>query len=186
MSNLEFVGLRRQQFRQYFQPSRIVLAVLPAPTKSGVNVITLCFDMYCSYKPPMMAVAIQKINASYELIDKCQELVLAVPGVSLVKETLFCGTRSMKEVDKVEALGLKFSKSESVAVPGLRGAVANIELVKEMCIPTGDHILCVGRVGRFAVNKKLKELPLLSIGPDTTGYRIFAKQGIHRIGTVAD
>jgi flavin reductase (DIM6/NTAB) family NADH-FMN oxidoreductase RutF len=185
MSNVEFATLRRQQFREYFQPSRIVLAIMPAPTKSGVNIITLCFDMYCSYKPPMMAIAIQKINASYELINKCQELVLAVPGASMVRETLFCGTRSMREVDKAEALGLKFSKSETVEVPGLRGAIANIELSKEACIQTGDHILCVGRVRRFAVNKKLKELPLLSIGPDATGYRVLARQGIHRISTVA-
>src|SRR5206468_3591431 len=54
MSKFNFTTLRRQQFRRYFQPSRVLLAVVPAPTKSGVNVITLCFNMYCSYKPSMM------------------------------------------------------------------------------------------------------------------------------------
>lgn len=184
MSKWEFASLRRQQFRQYFQPSRIVLGILPAPTKSGVNVITLCFDMYCSYKPPMMAVAIQNINASYELIQKCTEYVLAVPGPSLLKETVFCGTKSMTEVDKVEELRLQLSASEAIGVPGLTAAIANIELTKQMCVKTGDHFLCVGLVRKFGVNRQRRELPLLSIGPDASGYEVLAKEGIHRIGTV--
>ena len=185
MSSVEFTNLRRQQFRQYFQPSRIVLGVIPAPTKSGVNVITLCFDMYCSYKPPMMAIAVQNVNASYKLIQNCEEFVLAVPGVSMVQEALFCGTRSMTEADKVEALGLKLCDSTSVAVPGLQSAIANIELTKETCIRTGDHMLCIGSVRRFAVNKSATDLPLLSVGPDTRGYKVLATHGIHRIATVA-
>jgi flavin reductase (DIM6/NTAB) family NADH-FMN oxidoreductase RutF len=184
MSTSEFVSLRRQQFRQYFQPSRIVLGILPAPTKSGVNVITLCFDMYCSYKPPMMAVAIQNINASYELIERCTEYVLAVPGPALLKETVFCGTKSMNEVDKVEELRLKLSTSTTVRVPGIAAAIANIELTKQVCVKTGDHLLCVGLVRKFGVNRQRRELPLLSIGPDAAGYEVLAKQGIHRIGTV--
>jgi flavin reductase (DIM6/NTAB) family NADH-FMN oxidoreductase RutF len=184
MSKSEFASLRRQQFRQYFQPSRIVLGILPAPTKSGVNVITLCFEMYCSYKPPMMAVAIQNLNASYDLLERCTDYVLAVPGPSLLKETVFCGTKSMTEVDKVEELSLKLSVSENIGVPGLAAAIANIELTKQTCIKTGDHLLCVGLVRKFGVNRQSRELPLLSIGPDTAGYEVLAKEGIHRIGTV--
>jgi flavin reductase (DIM6/NTAB) family NADH-FMN oxidoreductase RutF len=184
MSITEFVSLRRQQFREYFQPSRIVLAILPAPNKSGLNVITLCFNMYCSYKPPMMAIAIQNLNASYDLIQRCDEFVLAVPGPSLVNETLFCGTKSMREVDKIQALDLQLSKSITVGVPGLAASIANIELKKEECLKTGDHVICVATVSRFAVNKSNQELPLLSVGPDTRGYEVLAREGIHRIGIV--
>ena len=185
MKEPRFSSLSRQQFRKFFQPSRILLGLIPAPTTSGVNIITLCFDMHCSYKPPMMAVAIQNVAASYRLIQKAKEYVLAVPGTSLVRETLFCGVTSMSEVDKVQKLGLELCASESISVPGLKKAIANIEMIKQLSLKVGDHILVVGRVARFAVNKELGELPLLSIGPDTRGYRVLTQRGIHRIGAAA-
>jgi flavin reductase (DIM6/NTAB) family NADH-FMN oxidoreductase RutF len=179
-----FTSLSRQQFRTYFQPSRIVLGVIPAATPSGVNVITLCFDMHCSYKPPMMAVAIHKINASYAHIWQADAWVLAVPGRSLVNETMFCGLQSGRDIDKVRQLDLKLIDSRNVPVPGIYSAIANIELRRVACFDTGDHVVSVGQVVRFAVNKNSSELPLLSIGPRTDGYTILARTGIHRIGVV--
>jgi flavin reductase (DIM6/NTAB) family NADH-FMN oxidoreductase RutF len=180
----EFTALSRQKFREYFQPSRILLGVIPALTKSGVNVITLSFDMYCSYKPVMMVIAIQNVKASYRLIQEAREYVLAVPGESLARETLFCGVTSISEVDKIQKLGLELCPSEKISVPGISRAIANIEMLKETSIVVGDHILVVGRVVRFGVNRRSRELPLLSVGPNTRGFRVLARKGIHRIGTV--
>lgn len=181
-----FTPLSRQRFRQFFQPSRIVLAVIPAPVESGFNVVTLCFDMHCSYKPPMMAIAIQNTNASYKQIQQTTQYVLAVPGPSLIDETLHCGILSSRDVDKVKTLRLELCTSEKIQVPGLLKAHANIELVKRSTMAAGDHLIVIGEVVRFAVNKTSGELPLLSIGPDTRGYRLLAHKGIHRIGTVID
>jgi flavin reductase (DIM6/NTAB) family NADH-FMN oxidoreductase RutF len=181
---IEFTTLGRQRFREYFQPSRILLGVIPAPTKSGVDIITLSFNMYCSYKPVMMAVAIQNISSSFRLIQEAREYVLAVPGESLANETLFCGVTSISEVDKVQELGLELYPSEKISVPGLTRAIANIEMIKEVSMEVGDHILVVGRVVRFGVNRYSRELPLLSVGPNTSGFRVLARKGIHRIGTV--
>jgi flavin reductase (DIM6/NTAB) family NADH-FMN oxidoreductase RutF len=182
--NPDFLSLPRQKFRRFFQPSRIVLGVIPAVVDSGFNVLTLCFDMYCSYRPPMMAIAIQNINASYEQIQRATEYVLAVPGPSLVAETLFCGSVSSRDVDKIKKLKLDLCTSKVIAVPGLKRAIANIELVKKSSVQTGDHLVVFGEVVRFGVNIEINELPLLSIGPITQGYRILANQGIHRIATV--
>jgi flavin reductase (DIM6/NTAB) family NADH-FMN oxidoreductase RutF len=180
----DFVTLRRQQFRRYFQPSRIVIAVLPAPIPSGVNLITISFDMYCSYRPPMMAIAVHRINASFDLLDELDEYVLAVPGSSLVRETLYCGVESMRDHDKSTELGLELLPSEVVKTPGLAQAIANIELVKEAAVRTGDHALLVGKVVAFRVNPERDELPLLSVGPDTSGYQLLVKRGIHRLAVV--
>lgn len=178
-----FISLTRQQFRQYFQPSRIVLAVIPAPNASGVNIITLCFTMHCSYKPPMVAMAIQNINASFGLIQNASEYVLAVPGQSMIDETMFCGLKSMVEIpDKAKTLSLDLLPSEKIAVPGLAKAIANVEMVKELAVETGDHLLVVGRARNFRVNKARQERALLSIGPDVSGYTLLAQKGIHRIG----
>jgi flavin reductase (DIM6/NTAB) family NADH-FMN oxidoreductase RutF len=180
----DFTTLSRQQFRRYFQPSRLVLCLLPAPTLSGANVITVSFNMYCSYKPTMMAFAIQNINESWNLIQDADECVLSVPGESLARETLMSGFYSAREHDKISKLNLELCPSEKVRVPGLKRAIANIELKKLTSVETGDHSLIVGKVLRFAVNTKLKERPLLSVGPDTRGYEVLAQKGIHRIAAV--
>ena len=132
----------------------------------------------------MVAVAIQNVNMSYHLVREAQEYVLAVPGPSLVQETLFCGTRSLIDTDKVSELNLRLVPSSTIATPGLANAIANIELVKDTMAYTGDHVVLIGRVRKFGVNQTRKELPLLSVGPDTLGYKVLARQGIHRIGVV--
>jgi flavin reductase (DIM6/NTAB) family NADH-FMN oxidoreductase RutF len=71
-------------------------------------------------------------------------------------------------------------------VPGLRRAIANIELVKRAIVEAGDHVVVVGEVLRFAVNKGTRERPLLSVGADTSGYRVLAHEGIHRLAVVED
>ena len=132
----------------------------------------------------MLAVAIQNINASYDLIKAAKEYVLCVPGPNLADETLKCGLESDSEVDKVKAFKMRLIRSEKIGVPALRDAIANIEIVKEDELLTGDHILVVGRAVNFRVNAESGALPLLSVGPDTTGYSVLVRSGIHRIGTV--
>ena len=186
MTDDVFTSMRRQQFRRYFQPSRVLLGIFPAQVESGFNVITLCFSMYCSYRPPMMAVAINDRSCSYELLDSANEFVLSVPGPSLLDASMHCGIKSMREVDKVRALGLQLVPSETVSVPGLLKAIANVELRKTSTVNVGDHTLLVGEVLRFAVNAATSELPLLSVGPFTEGYRVLQKKGIHRLAVVGE
>lgn len=186
MTENVFTSMRRQQFRRYFQPSRVLLGVFPAPVESGFNVITMCFSMYCSYRPPMMAVAINDKSSSYDLIDAANEFVLSVPGHSLLNESMQCGIKSMREVDKIRALGLDLVKSETVSVPGLLKAIANVELRKTSTVPVGDHTILVGEVLRFAVNTSTTEMPLLSIGPFTEGYSLLQKKGVHRLAVVGE
>ena len=133
----------------------------------------------------MMAVAVQNINASYELIQRADEFVLAVPGETLAAEVMECGLRSLREIDKAERLKLELIDSETVRVPGIRRAIANIELAKRLSVETGDHVLVVGEVLRFGVNSESTERPLLSVGADTRGYEVLAEHGIHRLGVVS-
>src|SRR5881628_2887120 len=100
--------------------------------------------MYCSYKPPMIAVAVHDRSSTYELIDDSSEFVLSVVGESLADAAVFCGTHSLREIDKVEALNLDLVKSEKVSVCGLARAIANVECRKSETIQTGDHKIIVG------------------------------------------
>jgi flavin reductase (DIM6/NTAB) family NADH-FMN oxidoreductase RutF len=182
--DVSFETLRRQQFRRYFQPSRILLGVVPAPTESSVNVITLSFSMHCSYQPPMLAIAINDKSSTFELIKQTSEYVLAVPGPTLLDASMYCGVVSMRQHDKVKALALELTGSATISVPGLKAAIANVEMRKTAEIKAGDHLVVIGEALRFAVNKDAGALPLLSVGPYTDGYEVLRKKGIHRLGTV--
>jgi flavin reductase (DIM6/NTAB) family NADH-FMN oxidoreductase RutF len=177
----EFLGPATQTRSVMYRTLKAMLTLLLVAT----IVITLCFSMYCSYKPPVLAVAIQNINASYDLIQRADEYVLAVPGTSLARDTLYCGIKSMAQVDKVKELKIALLPSERVSVPGLRNAIANVEMVKEQCVKTGDHVLVIGRALAFRVNRDCRDSPLISVGPDTSGYKVWVQKGIHRIATVA-
>jgi flavin reductase (DIM6/NTAB) family NADH-FMN oxidoreductase RutF len=134
----------------------------------------------------MMAIAIQDGAASQAWIEQSSEFTLAVPGPSLLQAVIYCGTKSARDVDKVADLKLEFEEIAGIATPGLVGAIGNVALSKAGHMRTGDHLLVVGRVSRFLVNKDAREKPLVSIGPDTDGYELLAHVGQHRIATVAN
>jgi flavin reductase (DIM6/NTAB) family NADH-FMN oxidoreductase RutF len=162
-----------------------MIAMVPAPTPSGVNPITLCFLMHCSYKPPMIAFAVHDLNWSFDLVRSASECVLAVPGESLAAETLACGLRSGRDVDKIDALGLRLCRSQEIGVPGLADCVANVETEIVQAVSSGDHVTVISRVRRYGVNKDRGERTLLSVGPEHDGYEVLATHGIHRIGVPA-
>jgi flavin reductase (DIM6/NTAB) family NADH-FMN oxidoreductase RutF len=182
----EFSSLRRQQFREVFQPSRIVLGVLSDAERGGINAITLCFNMYCSYKPPMMAFAIHERAYSYQLLENADSCVLAVPGEALADQVLYCGINSGSKAEKIRACGFTLTPSKHVDVPGIAQAIANIELRILAKIQTGDHLTVTGQVLRFGVNKGNSERCLVSVGPRTKGFQVLRRRGIHRIAVVGD
>lgn len=179
-----FTSLKRQQFRQVFQPSRIVLGVVPDDSKEYPNLITLCFNMHCSYKPPMMAFAVWRNAYTHRLLQGAKECVLAVPGEQLADAVMLCGTRSGADCNKWIAAGLSPHPSERVEVPGVRECIANIELVIEKRIESGDHQLVLARVLKYGVDQTNVQRPLLSVGPREQGYKVLVKKGIHRLAVV--
>jgi len=184
ITTTNFVSLKRNIFREYFQPSRIVLALLPANNESGVNIITICFTMHCSYKPPMIAFSIQKGSYSYELLDTAKECVLAVPGGDLSNNVLKCGIESGRNYDKMIKYGFTPLPSDNVSIPGISECIANIETKIIDDIFMGDHRTVFLEVLEYKVNKSNNNKCLLSIGPNTNGYKILSHKGIHRLGTI--
>jgi flavin reductase (DIM6/NTAB) family NADH-FMN oxidoreductase RutF len=134
----------------------------------------------------MLAFSIHRRAWSFALLKNVTEMVLAVPGERLAHETLYCGVKSGREVDKVDECGLQLAKSKTVSCPGLSAAIANIELSVQNVVCAGDHMTVFGRVRRYAVNRHNAERNLLSIGPDHDGYTLLVSKGLHRIGVVSN
>lgn len=181
----QHIPLKRQEFRRYFQPSRIVLGVFVVPRTGRVNVITLCFNMHCSYKPPMMAVAIANTSYTFTLLEAGSEFVLGVPGESMANAVIQCGLESGRTLDKVTALGLRLGSGDAVKVPILKQCIANVELRAAQLVRTGDHTTVIGEVAAFRVNVENRERPLVSVGPQHSGYELLARSGIHRIAVAS-
>jgi len=179
-----FESVKRQEFRDYFQPSRITIGIIKSKNISDYNLITLCFSMYCSYKPNMIAFSIQRSNYSYKLLDNVDNCVLAIPGEKIAEQTLYCGDVSGNNIDKVTECGFTFVESKYIKTPGLLEAKSNIELEITDKVITGDHMTIFGIVKNFYVNKENKERNLISVGADHQGYDVIAKKGIHRIAVV--
>jgi flavin reductase (DIM6/NTAB) family NADH-FMN oxidoreductase RutF len=183
-STNQFTAVTRQSFRRAFQPSRIVIAVVPDPERARVNLITLCFNMYCSYKPPMMSFAVFQGSHTFSLLARATECVLAVPGERLATQALLCGVESGRERDKARDCGFTLVDSQRVGVPSIRECIANIELRLTDKVRTGDHMTVFGEVLRFGLDERNCERCLVSVGPDHLGYTLLAQKGIHRIAVV--
>ncbi|MFD8392687.1 flavin reductase family protein [Streptomyces sp. NPDC059680] len=158
--------------------------MIPAETTSGVNLITLCFDMHASYKPPMFAFSVHRRSLSHFLIQKTDNCVLAIPGGDLADEVMFCGSVSGGSIDKVSECGFTLVDSECTTVPGISECIGSVELEVASRIPTGDHLTVIGRVLAYRVREDHSERCLLSVGPDEAGYRVLARKGIHRLAVV--
>lgn len=177
-------NINRNQFREIFQPSRVVLGIVHDESNKRPNIITLAFNMYVSYSPLMYAIAVQNINYSYQLFKCCNEYVISVPGEKLYQETLFCGTKSGRNVDKFSETNLTALPSAKISTVGIKECMANMECIKKNFIETGDHAIVIGEVVNISRNSTNAERNILSISSDTRGYDLYIHEGIHRLGAV--
>ncbi|MDX5627943.1 MULTISPECIES: flavin reductase family protein [unclassified Brenneria] len=176
--------IKRKKFREYYQPSKIMLGIIPGHDKFEYNIITLCFTTTCSYNPPMISLSIEERNFSYHLAEKCKELVLAIPGKSIANETMQCGFYSGREIDKFSKCNFTKLKLPKLETPGIAEAIANIETKVITRIKSGDHITLFCEVLGYHLNNSKIEKNLISIGPNTLGYDLLVKKGMHRIGVI--
>jgi flavin reductase (DIM6/NTAB) family NADH-FMN oxidoreductase RutF len=110
------------------------------------NAMPVGWSMITSGSPPLYAVAIGRGRYSAGLIHETREFVIAVPSASMGPATLYCGTHSGRDGDKIGPSELELAPATVVSVPLIRGAVYNLECTLHSEFETGDHLLFVGEV----------------------------------------
>ena len=110
------------------------------------NIITLAWTMPTSITPPMVAISISPERYSHELIQETGEFVINVPTVEILKETLFCGRRSGRRVDKFRDANLTPAPAKRVKPPVIEECVAHLECRVSRKMRTGDHTIFIGEV----------------------------------------
>ncbi len=144
-------------------PEQVVIAV--AKDKTGrANPVTLGWTMLVSGDPPMMAISVYKGHYSIKTIRHSKCFTISFPSSEMADAALFFGSHSGRDTDKFAQFKCKTEPAKMVDSVLLSDAVANFEcqLVKQ--VPTGDHIIFVGRVVCSHTNTKPKKR-LYTIAP---------------------
>jgi flavin reductase (DIM6/NTAB) family NADH-FMN oxidoreductase RutF len=149
-------------------PEQVVITI--AKDKHGkYNPITLGWSMITSHNPPMMAISVGKTRYSLEVIRYSKEFVLSFPSSGMVKQALFYGTKSGREIDKFAQCPLNTLPAIKVDSVILEDAVANFECKLESEHISGDHVIFVGKVIESHVNEDREVERLYTL---ETGYRM--------------
>lgn len=126
-------------------PEQLVIAI--ARDKNGKpNPITLGWTMIVSHNPPMMAIAVANKRYSLEAINHSKCFTIAFPSTEMAEETLFFGTRSGRNTDKLAESNCPTLPAEKIDSVLLAGAVANFECTLQSQFQTGDHVTLIGKI----------------------------------------
>ena len=137
-------------------PEQIVIPI--ARDAAGkANPMTVGWTMITSGSPPMMAIALAPKRYTAEAIRHSKCFTLAYPSSNMEAETLFFGTKSGRDIDKLDVTGCKTQKAEIIDSVLLSDAAANFECILENEIVTGDHILFIGKVVASHTNNQPKK-----------------------------
>ena len=157
----EIKTLKKSTFQEAVEfvkhPAKVAIAVVKCG-EDKFNLITLEWFMRTSLKPPMFAISIGHSRFSYECLQKYRFFNLCFPSIELAKETLLCGTKSGRDLDKLEVTDLKWFKGRLAQLPVLEDAVANFECEITTQVRSGDHTIYVGEVKHSWLNENRKIL----------------------------
>ena len=106
-----------------------VLATVKAHGK--VNSITIGWGTIgIDWSRPVFQIYVRECRHTKSMLDQAGEFTISVPleRSERTKEILaFCGTKSGRDTDKAEALGLTLVESEKIATPGIRELPLTLE-----------------------------------------------------------
>ena len=94
-----------------------------------VNTMTIGWGtLGIQWKKPIFIAFVRQSRYTKELLDKNPEFTVNIPYGEYDKSILgICGTRSGKDIDKIQELGLSLEEPETVSVPGIRQLPLTLE-----------------------------------------------------------
>jgi len=127
------------------QPVKAYL-VTSADRNGTPNVMAVGWNMPCSHKPWMVAIAVHPSRYSHKLIQESGEFTVNVPTLELAYHTQYCGEYSGADVNKFKEAHLTMKPGKKVSSPSIEECVAYLECKVVNSFKTGDHTTFVGQV----------------------------------------
>lgn len=110
------------------------------------NALAVEYACNCSFDPPMVMVGIVPSRYSYHMIKETGVFVVNLVPENLREQYAYLGTRSGRDENKLEKLGMKIKEGTKVKAPLLMDCPVNIECTVVDSIKTGSHEMFVGKV----------------------------------------
>ena len=110
------------------------------------NAMGVAWATRTSFEPFLIMISIDHRRYSHEGIQMHKEFVLNYPSEDQADAAWICGTRSGRDVDKMNLAGLKLVDSRAVKVPTIKGVTVAFECKVVDQFETGDHTVFVGKV----------------------------------------
>lgn len=140
--------------------------VVSRSSEGQVNVMPAGWSMITSGSPLLYAIAIATRQHTAQLIHETREFVIAAPSAQMGPATLYCGTHSGRDGDKIGPSGLKLVPATQIKTPLIAGAVYNLECRLYRELETGDHFLFVGEIVAAHLDESVGGR-LMNFGGDT-------------------
>lgn len=170
---MEFEIIKMDSYMAIY-PRNVVL-VTTIDNEGKPNIITLAWTMNVSFRPPIVAISIANTNRySYKLLQQVEEYVINVPTKEIIKEVLFCGRNSGKDVNKFQATSLTPLPANKVKPPIIKECIGFIECQVIDKVKAGDHTVFFGKVLDCYVKKEYSL--------DNKGYDLNKTKLIYHLG----
>ena len=136
----------KKEFKPFNSIVPCPVALLSVKGENGPNIITLSWVANVCSKPPMVVVGIRPSRHSYKLVQETGDFVLNIPSSDMLEAVKFAGTKSGRDYDKFEQLGLTPMPSKSITSPMIKECPLNIECKVTQTMNLGSHDLFIAEV----------------------------------------
>jgi flavin reductase (DIM6/NTAB) family NADH-FMN oxidoreductase RutF len=126
-------------------PQKVVIAFVQSE-ENKFNPITLEWFMRTSIEPPMFAISIGHTRFSYKCLQNYRNFNLCFPNNSQGDFVRLSGTKSGRDIDKMNTIEGEWFKGRYAGLPIMKEAVANFECEVITQVSSGDHTIYVGKV----------------------------------------
>ena len=107
------------------EPGPVVL--LTTAQRGRANVMTMSWHTMMEFEPPLVGCIVSNRNASFDVLRKTRECVIAIPTVEMAEKVVGCGNTSSRKVDKFARFGLTPLPAARVGAPLIAECYANLE-----------------------------------------------------------
>ena len=136
----------KKEFRPFNSIVPCPVVLLSVKGENGPNIITLSWTANVCSKPPMVVVGIRPSRHSYKLVNDAGDFVLNIPSSDMLNVVEFAGSKSGRDYDKFEHLGLTAMPSKTISSPMIEECPVNIECKVTQSMNLGSHDLFIAEV----------------------------------------
>jgi len=119
------------------------------------NIITISWIGIVNSKPPMLSISVAPQRYSHRIIKEAGEFVVNLTSEANQKAADFCGTKSGRDHDKFEALGLTPLEGKVVKAPIIKECPINLECQVRHSYVLGSHEMFVSEIVATHVDEEL-------------------------------